>query len=60
MKMAQGETMPAMSEDRARSVFRQLVLGLAYLHHNQIVGSCHTLLYARPAGLTILPLTGPP
>lgn len=37
MKMSQGERVDPMGEDEARSVFKQLVLGLAYLHHNQIV-----------------------
>ena len=37
MKMNQGVTVDRMDEDRARSVFRQLVLGLSYLHFNSIV-----------------------
>lgn len=37
MKMIQGDTVTPMDEDRARGVFRQLVLGLAYLHFNSIV-----------------------
>lgn len=37
MKMYQGEAVTPMDEERARGVFRQLVLGLAYLHYNSIV-----------------------
>ena len=55
MKMIQGHTVPAMDEDRTRSVFRQLVLGLGYLHYNSIVHrdlkpeSKHEAVLAQPS-----------
>ncbi|GAA6059844.1 hypothetical protein JCM10212_003756 [Sporobolomyces blumeae] len=37
MKIKDGEHVEPYSEDKARDIFRQLTLGIAYLHHNEIV-----------------------
>lgn len=37
MKLKDGEKVEPYSEDKTRDIFRQLTLGLAYLHHNEIV-----------------------
>ncbi|GAA5936144.1 serine/threonine-protein kinase [Sporobolomyces koalae] len=37
MKLRDGEHVEPYSEDKTRDIFRQLTLGIAYLHHNEIV-----------------------
>ncbi|GAA5946566.1 hypothetical protein JCM3765_000298 [Sporobolomyces pararoseus] len=37
MKLKDGERVEPYSEEKTRDIFRQLTLGLAYLHHNEIV-----------------------
>ncbi|BGP46731.1 hypothetical protein JCM10450v2_002579 [Rhodotorula kratochvilovae] len=37
LKVRDGEQVTPFSEEEARNIFRQLVLGIAYLHHNQII-----------------------
>ncbi|GAA5898682.1 uncharacterized protein JCM6883_003388 [Sporobolomyces salmoneus] len=37
MKLVDGEHVEPYSEEKTRDIFRQLTLGLAYLHHNEIV-----------------------
>ncbi|ORY82412.1 kinase-like domain-containing protein [Leucosporidium creatinivorum] len=37
LRISQGEQVEPMKEERAREVMRQLILGIAYLHHNNIV-----------------------
>ncbi|KAM0788111.1 hypothetical protein ACM66B_001278 [Microbotryomycetes sp. NB124-2] len=37
LKIAEGEQVEPLSKEQARAVFRQMLLGIAYLHHNQIV-----------------------
>ncbi|GAA6004737.1 uncharacterized protein JCM10292_002497 [Rhodotorula paludigena] len=37
LKLKEDEEAEPYSEDKARDIFRQLVLGIAYLHHNQII-----------------------
>ncbi|KAK4048575.1 hypothetical protein OIO90_005745 [Microbotryomycetes sp. JL221] len=37
LKIAEGEQVTPLHEEQVRNVFRQLLLGIAYLHHNQIV-----------------------
>ncbi|GAA6017926.1 hypothetical protein JCM11491_001221 [Sporobolomyces phaffii] len=37
MKLKDGEKVDPYPEDKVRDIFRQLTLGIAYLHHNEIV-----------------------
>ncbi|KAK4047575.1 hypothetical protein OIV83_005362 [Microbotryomycetes sp. JL201] len=37
LKIAEGEQVAPLPNEQARAVFRQMLLGIAYLHHNQIV-----------------------
>ncbi|GAA5821327.1 hypothetical protein JCM11251_004573 [Rhodosporidiobolus azoricus] len=37
LKLKDGDEVKPYTEEEARNIFRQLVLGIAYLHHNQII-----------------------